>query len=170
MDIPIIKTERLLLRSFKMDDLDGYAKICTDSESMKFIGNTLNYEQTLENMAVIQGHWMLRGYGIWAMECGQTGDFVGRAGLLNLYGWPGIEVCWALSPDHRGKGYASEAVKAAIDWTFNHKVTDRLISLIHPRNVKSTAVAERVGESFKEQIAFKGNPANVYEICSSKKA
>ena len=82
----------------------------------------------------------------------------------------GVAVCWALSPDHRGKGYASEAVKAAIDWTFNNKITDRLISLIHPCNVKSIAVAERVGEVFKEQIAFKGNPAKVYEICSSKNA
>jgi RimJ/RimL family protein N-acetyltransferase len=171
MNIPIIKTERLILRSYKMDDLDAYAKMCSDSETMKFIGgNTLNYEQTLENMAVIQGHWMLRGYGIWAIECVQTGAFIGRAGLLNLYGWPGIEVCWALSPDHRGKGYATEAVNATIDWAFNNKVTGRLISLIHPYNVKSIAVAERVGEVYKEQIAFKGNPAKVYEICSCKNA
>ena len=170
METPTIKTDRLILRSFNMADLDGYAKICTDSESMRFIGGALNYEQTLENMAIIQGHWLLRGYGIWAIQSIQTGDFVGRAGLLNLYGWPGIEVCWALSPDHRGKGYASEAAKAAIDWTFNKKVTDRLISLIHPLNVKSIAVAERVGEVFKEQIEFNSKPAKVYEICSSKNA
>jgi RimJ/RimL family protein N-acetyltransferase len=152
-----------------MDDLDAYAKMCSDSEVMKFIGgNTLNYEQTFEQMAIIQGHWMLRGYGIWAIECIQTGIFVGRAGLLNLYGWPGIEVCWALSPDHRGKGFATEAVNAAIDWTFNNKVTDRLISLIHPNNIKSVAVAERAGQVYKEQIAFKGNPANVYEICCER--
>ena len=165
MEIPVIKTERLILRSYNMDDLDEYAKMCSDGESMKFIGGqTFNYEQTLENMAIIQGHWMLRGYGIWAIEWAETGAFVGRAGLLNLYGWPGIEICWALSPNHRGKGYATEAVSAAIDWTFNNNITDRLISLIHPYNTKSIAVAERVGEVFKEQIAFKGNPANVYEI------
>ncbi len=113
---------------------------------------------------------MLRGYGIWAIECVQTGALVGRAGLLNLYDWPGIEVCWALSPDHRGKGFATEAATAAIHWTFNNKITECLISLIHPHNIKSIAVAERVGEVFKKQMEFKGNPASVYEICCEKNA
>lgn len=170
MDIPTIKTDRLILRAFQVDDLDAFAKMSSDSEVMKFIGGqALNYEQTFEKMAIIQGHWLLRGYGNWALECAETGSFVGRAGLLNLYGWPGIEVCWALAPEHTGKGYATEAAKAAVDWAFENKITDRLISLIHPYNVKSIAVAERIGETFKEQIAFKGNPANVYEICDSKK-
>ena len=61
-------------------------------------GKPLSKEQAWENIAIILGHWSLLGYGIWALECRTTGQLIGRAGLLNLPGWPDVEVCWALSP------------------------------------------------------------------------
>ena len=165
MEIPTIKTKRLILRPFNLGDLDAYASMCSDERFMKYLGGkTFTKEQTWENIAIIQGHWLLRGYGIWAIEFTKTGELLGRAGLLNLYNWPGIEVCWALSPNQWGKGYATEAAIAAIEWAFNNKITDSLISLIHQNNTKSENVAQRAGETFKELISFKDHPTTIYEI------
>ena len=165
MKITTLISERLILRPFNLSDLDAYSALCAYELFMKYLGgNTFTKEQTWENIAIIQGHWLLRGYGIWAIELKQTHEFIGRAGLLNLYRWPGIEVCWALSPNHWGNGYATEAAAAAIEWAFTNNVADSLISLIHPQNIKSENVAQRIGEKFKELITFKEQPTKIYEI------
>jgi RimJ/RimL family protein N-acetyltransferase len=133
-------------------------------------GKTLTKKQAWENMALILGHWSLLGYGIWAVERLGTGELVGRAGLLNLPGWPDVEVFWAFSPKFWGNGYATEAARAAVDWAFREAGIARLISLIHPENQPSAAVALRLGERFREQITFQAKPANVYEILNSERA
>ncbi len=127
-------------------------------------GKPLSKEQVWDNMAIILGHWHLLGYGIWALERLEDGELVGRAGLLNLPGWPDVEVCWALAPKFWGKGYATEAAKACVDWAFAEAGFPRLISLVHPKNKASEAVALRLGEAFREQIVFEGKPTKVYEI------
>ena len=168
MNIPTIETERLRLRAFKGGDLEPYAEMYADDLFVRYLsGKTLTKEQTWENMAIILGHWSLLGYGIWAIERLGTGELVGRAGLLNLPGWPDVEVCWALSPKFWGNGYATEAAKASINWAFREAGIHRLISLIHPENRRSEAVALRLGERFREQITFEAKPTNVYEVLNS---
>ena len=165
MNIPTIETERLRLRAFEGGDLEPYAEMYADDLFVRYLsGKTLTKEQAWENMALILGHWSLLGYGIWAIERLGTGELVGRAGLLNLPGWPDVEVCWALSPKFWGNGYATEAAKASINWAFREAGIHRLISLIHPENRRSEAVALRLGERFREQITFEAKPTNVFEV------
>ena len=170
MNIPAIETERLRLRAFEGDDLEPYAEMYADELFVRFLsGKTLTKEQAWENMAIILGHWSLLGYGIWAIEHLGTGVLVGRAGLLNLPGWPDVEVCWALSPKFWGNGYATEAAKASINWAFREAGIHRLISLIHPENRRSKAVALRLGERFREQITFEARLTDVYEVLNSER-
>lgn len=165
MNIPTIETERLRLRAFEGGDLEAYAEMYADDLFVRYLGGkTLTKAQAWENMALILGHWSLLGYGIWAIERPATGELVGRAGLLNLPGWPDVEICWALSPKFWGHGYATEAAKAAIDWAFREAGVHRLISLIHPENQRSAAVAVRLGERYRERVTFEAKPTNVYEI------
>jgi len=166
MNIPTLDTERLTLRAFAVQDFDAYAQMCADPQFMRFLlgGKPLAKEDAWRNLAFIQGHWALLGYGIWAVETRQSRALIGTAGLLNPDGWPGLEVCWALAPRHWGHGFATEAVKAVIDWTFASLEVDRLISLIHPDNHRSAAVAARVGESLRGQLEFKETPLRIYEI------
>jgi RimJ/RimL family protein N-acetyltransferase len=112
----------------------------------------------------------LLGYGIWALERLDTGGLVGRAGLLNLPGWPGVEVCLALSPGFWGNGCATEAAKASVGRAFEEARFQRLIRLIHPENGASEAVALRSGESYREQITFEGKQTYVYEILNPRRA
>jgi RimJ/RimL family protein N-acetyltransferase len=171
MNIPTIETERLRLRAFEGGDLEPYAEMYADDLFVRYLsGKALTKEQAWENMALILEHWALLGYGIWAIERLGTGELVGRAGLLNLPGWPDVEVCWALSPKFWGNGYATEASKAAINWAFREAGIRRLISLIHPENQRSVAVALRLGERFREQITFEAKPTNVYEVLNSERA
>lgn len=137
----------------------------SDESFVRYLGGKpISREKAWENLAIILGHWALLGYGIWALEKIDTGELVGRAGLLNLPGWPDIEVCWALAPKFWGNGYATEAARASINWAFTQAGIPRLISLIHPENKASEAVALRLGEQFCEQITLEGKQANVYEI------
>jgi RimJ/RimL family protein N-acetyltransferase len=81
-----------------------------------------------------------------------------------------VEVCWAFAPKFWGKGFATEAAKASIQWVFRVRGMHRLISLIQPDNHRSVAVALRLGERFREQIVFEGKPTNVYEVLNPELA
>ena len=98
-------------------------------------------------MAQRLGQWELRGTGQWALEEKASGAFVGRAGTHwpERDDWPGIEIGWALHPDHWGKGYATEAGAAAVEYAFAHHDVDALYSVILPENTASQAVARRLG-------------------------
>jgi [ribosomal protein S5]-alanine N-acetyltransferase len=171
MNIPTLETARLKLRAFTINDWEPYAGMYADVSFVRYLGGKLlSTEEAWENIAIILGHWTLLGYGIWALESKATGQLIGRAGLLNLPGWPDVEVCWALSPRFWGNGYATEAAGASIAWAFEEAGLHRLISLIHPENRASDAVALRLGEAYREQISFEGKPTNVYEILNPGRA
>lgn len=171
MTIPTLETARLKLRAFTIDDWEPYAEMYADASFVRYLGGELlSKERAWENIAIILGHWTLLGYGLWALESKVTGALVGRAGLLNLPGWPDVEVCWALSPRCWGNGYATEAANASVRWAFAERGLGRLISLIDPENRASEAVALRVGETFRERITFNEKPTNVYEIVNATRA
>ena len=91
-----IETDRLLLRAWRPEDFEDFARISSDPEVMRYIANgqPATRSQAWRTMAVFVGHWALRGYGLWAAEERSTGKFVGRIGLWNPEGWPGLEVGW----------------------------------------------------------------------------
>lgn len=161
-----LSTDRLILRMFRDDDIDEYAAICDDAEVMRFIGDgkRLSRPESWRNMAMILGHWQLRGYGIWAVEERQSGRLVGRVGFFNPDGWPGFELGWLLGRDHWGRGFATEAGRAALDFAFNVLRRDRVISLIHPGNQPSIRVAQRLGERFDGLVELGGSQVRVYAI------
>ena len=146
---PTLETARLVLRGWRPEDLAPYAAMMADSETARFItrkGRPCSESQAWGETALIVGHWQLLGYGLFVVEERSTGAFLGRVGPLRPPGWPGFEIAWALAPAARGKGFAEEAARAAIDWSFAHFQLDRIVSLIHPDNVASRRVATRLGE------------------------
>ena len=142
-----LETERLVLRMFREEDLEPYLAICSDPEVMEFIGQgkTLNRLDTWRQIAVMLGHWQLRGYGSWAVEEKASGELVGRVGFINPADWPGLEIGWALSRASWGLGYATEAARAALQYGFSALGFPRVISLIHAENTRSIRVSERIG-------------------------
>jgi RimJ/RimL family protein N-acetyltransferase len=95
------------------------------------------------------GHWYLRGFGMFAVTERSTGNIIGRIGPWLPEGWPGLEVGWSLRRECWGRGYATEAVKACITYSFETLRQAHVISLIDPGNTRSIRVAERVGERLR---------------------
>ena len=146
MEIPTLETERLVLRAFRESDTDAYAEMLADPEVMRFLGNPMSRAEAWRIMAMVLGHWHLRGHGFWAVEEKSGGELVGRVGCWRPEGWPGLEVGWTLRRASWGRGYATEAARAAARYAFTALDQTRVLSLIAPDNVASIRVAERLGE------------------------
>jgi RimJ/RimL family protein N-acetyltransferase len=143
----ILETQRLRLRQFVEADLDAYARICADPESMQYIGpgTPLSRADAWRSMAQVLGHWQLRGYGLWAVEEKATGAFVGRIGLIYPEGWPALEVGWLIDRARWGEGFATEGGRAAMQFAFDRLQLERISSVIRPQNAASIRVAEKLG-------------------------
>ena len=161
-----IETERLLLRAWRPDDFEDFARISADPDVMRYIGSgePVTRAQAWRAMAVFVGHWSLRGYGLWATEERASGRFIGRIGLWNPEGWPGLEVGWLLDRSCWGRGLAREGARAALDYAFTALGADHVISLIHPENTRSIRLAESIGERFERGYDLGGIPALIYGI------
>ena len=156
MTIPTLETDRLVLRAIADGDLDGFAAMYADAEVVRHLGDgrPLTRAATWRTLALFAGHWALRGYGQWALVEKATGRLVGRAGLWNPEGWPGLEVGWLLDRRSWGRGFATEAARTALAWAFDVVGADRVISVISPANVRSIRVAERIGERYERTIVL----------------
>lgn len=137
-----------------------------DPEVMRYIGDgrVLDRGQSWREIAMHIGHWALRGYGQWALERKEDGASIGRAGLWNPPGWPGLEVGWKLARQAWGRGYATEAGRAAIEWAWGALDAEELISIIQPANARSILVAERLGMQRLRETTFKGQDVVIFGI------
>ncbi len=166
--IPCLETERLALREWRPTDFDALAAFYSDPEVMKFLGGVMERNDAWRALASSMGHWGMRGYGTWAVERKSDQALVGRVGLINPEGWPGLEVGWALGKPYWGQGYASEAAAAAVGFAFVTQPVDRIISCIDPENRASQSVAERIGETKGEKrmlrIAGKDFGVDIWSI------
>ncbi|HEY0178196.1 MAG TPA: GNAT family N-acetyltransferase [Dokdonella sp.] len=135
-----------------------------DPVSTRFIGDgqPLDRMNAWRSMAMLLGHWALRGYGMWAVELKESGAFVGRVGLHNPEGWPDLELGWMLLPQQRRLGYATEAARTALEFAFSALRTQRVISLIRVENAASERVARRLGGRQGTTIDFLGGATLVY--------
>jgi RimJ/RimL family protein N-acetyltransferase len=154
--IPVLETERLRLRSFRNDDLDAWAAMMADPDVARYIAPApMTREESWRSLAGSLGHWQLRGYGTWAVERKSDGSMLGRVGMINPEGWPGLEIGWTLGKPHWGKGYATEAAAAAMRYAFLTQPAAKLISCIDPQNVPSQSVAMRIGETKGARTALR---------------
>ena len=157
-----IESERLLLRSWCNADFAGVAEMFCDEQTARYIGGVCTRDEAWRRMATIVGHWVLRGFGLWALEEKASGRFVGACGLWYPEGWPDREVGWWLLPAAQSQGYATEAARRARLYAYKTLGFNTLISIIHPDNTPSLRVAERLGARFERSLELRGIQAVVY--------
>src|SRR6267142_1133934 len=114
------------------------------------------------NAAIMAGHWVLHGFGMFVVEEKASGTFVGRVGPFYPPVWPGFEVGWGVATEFRGKGYAVEAARAAIDWSFATFELDRIIHCIARENTASQGVARRLGAEKEREIELFGHVSDLW--------
>ena len=166
IDIPTLRTERLVLRAFREDDTEPLFQLMQDPEVVRYIGDRQvpTRQEVWRAIAGWIGHWALREYGLWAVDDRESGELVGRIGLINPVDWPGPEVGYTIGKRWWGRGLATEGARAAMDWGFENRGFDELISLIDPANTASIGVARKLGEHLKGETDLWGNRVLVYAI------
>lgn len=169
--VPVIETRRLRLRGHRRDDLPQCVAMWSDPIVTRFIGGTPSGEQrTWARLLAYIGHWVLMGFGYWAIEERETSTFVGEIGFADFKrdGAPllraGPELGFALAPSFHGKGYATEAVRAALAWGNEQLPRGRCVCLVDEENAASLRVLANVGFEVLQRSSFNGRP--VVYLCS----
>ena len=170
MNIPVLETARLRLRGYSPADLEPSLAMWQEPAFYQFLGGkALPAEEVWTKMLRNAGSWYLNGYGYWAVEEKATGHFIGAVGFgewqravePSLKGWP--EVGWVLAPRTHGRGYATEAARAALAWGDAHFVQKRTVCLISPDNLPSLRLAAKLGYQEFSRTLYKEQPVVLLE-------
>ena len=146
-------------------DFEEYAAMHSDFAVTRFTTRThLTRMEAWRHLAMIVGHWHLRGFGMWGVEELETGRLAGRVGFHEPDGWPEFELGWTIGRAFWGKGYATEAARLALDWGFETLKTDEIISAIIYGNVPSVRVAERLGMHHVRDDELHGARCAIYTM------
>jgi RimJ/RimL family protein N-acetyltransferase len=153
MIAPILETPRLVLRAHALADFPAYAAMRADPEVMRHMGDgaVATEEESWASFVKQPGFWEFLGFGSWAIVEKASGRLIGGAGFSDrkrdrgedLKGVP--EMGWSLAREAFGKGYATEAVAAALGWGRNALGPSRVIALTTQDNIASIRVAEKCG-------------------------
>lgn len=164
LSIPTLHTSRLRLRAFAESDLDNLASMLADPEVTRFLGDgqPKTRPESWRQLAGILGHWVLRGFGLWALELQSSGQWIGWCGHLQPEGWPAFEIGYSLARPFWRQGYAREAAAEALRYAREELKKSEIISLIRPDNAASIRVATFLGATLAESSELMGGPALVY--------
>lgn len=164
----ILETKRLLLRRLVMDDLDSLFALYSDPEIRRYFPEgTLTYDETKAEL-----EWFLNGHpthpeqGLWATILKETGQLIGRCGLLP---WiidqrPEVEIAYLLDKKYWGQGLATEAAQAILHYGFEQLQLPRLICLIDRENQASIRVAMKIGMTFEKEGEDEKGPFLLFAI------
>lgn len=149
--IPVIETERLILRGFELRAFEAVAAYKADPDVMRYTGGPESRFKAWKSLAAMAGSWVLHGFGYFCIAEKQSDTCIGHCGLLNPPGWPEREVGYTLAGPAQGKGYAAEAAGAALRFAYDELGWDTAISVIDPNNHASQKVARRLGATVERQ-------------------
>ena len=146
---------RIFLRQWRKQDLDGLARMNADARVMAFFPATLNHEQSEAMLSSFMRLMDQRGWGIWVLEIPGVTDFAGFVGLHetehDLPFCPCTEIVWRLDAEYWGRGYATEAARAALDFGFTTLGLEEIVAFTSVGNRRSQRVMQRLGMSCDER-------------------
>jgi ribosomal-protein-alanine N-acetyltransferase len=144
-----LKTDRLILRRWREDDLAPFAAMNGDPLTMRFMPSVMTEDETRTLIGRFEEHHRAHGFGVWAVEAPGVAPFVGFTGLQRV-GFeapftPAVEIGWRLAPAYWGRGFATEAARAALRTGFEDLNLDQIVSFTVEANKPSWSVMERLG-------------------------
>lgn len=167
-DVPELRTERLILRKWRDEDLDPFAVLNSDPEVMQFMPKLLSRNECAARIQGIRDHFREHGFGLWAVEVRGVIPFVGFVGLsiprFEAPFAPCVEIGWRLAREAWGQGFATEAARAAVTFGFHEVGLPEILSYTVPDNVRSRRVMERIGMThdpagdFDHPLLAEGHP------------
>jgi RimJ/RimL family protein N-acetyltransferase len=167
-EAPRIETDRLILRQWRGDDFRPYHAILRQPEVHRHFGpNQMSAEECWRRLAASAGMWQFNGFGTWAVEAKADGKLVGNAGIFTA--WRDLEpefgeepeMGWIFATETHGRGMASEACRAVIDWAEANLDPTPFWAIIAPANEASIRLAERLGFERLHETLYHGDPTLV---------
>jgi RimJ/RimL family protein N-acetyltransferase len=153
-----LKTERLILRPWTDADFAPFAAMSADPKVMEHFPATLTRTESDNVATILKSDIEIMGYGFWALEVPGVAPFIGFTGIrpvtFEAHFVPAVEIGWRLAPAHWGKGYASEAAHAALDFGFGPLGLPEIVSFTVTGNTRSQAVMQRLGMTHDEKDDF----------------
>ena len=167
-----VETARLALRLPQLADAAALMDIFWDPEVVARKQVTLReppagIDLATRNTSDMIRQWELRGYGQWSVVEKASGEVVGCVGFYHPQaGWPGVDLGWLLHRSRWGRGLATEAAAAALQWAWQHTAIEHVISLIAPDDERSIRIATKIGEQFERADIdpANGEPVHIYGI------
>ncbi|UPQ88951.1 GNAT family N-acetyltransferase [Vibrio sinaloensis] len=154
----MIETARLRLRQWRDCDLQAYGRINADKRVMRYFPACLSQHESNQQAQTIAAHIEQHGWGFWALELKQTGEFIGFVGLWpqakesGLPRAPMVEIGWRIDADHWGQGYAPEAAQAALSYGFNQVELEQIYSFTALSNLPSQRVMSKIGMQNTDEV------------------
>ena len=158
--VPLITTERLILRAWKDEDVTPYAEMNADPRVREFFPSVLTREQSEAEVRRLQAIYDRDGFSLFAAELIATGEFVGFIGLLTMtfavpfIAQPAVEIGWRLSHKYWGKGLATEGARGAVQYAFETLKLHEIFAITVPANVRSRRVMEKIGMKHLPELGF----------------
>ena len=150
------RTERLVMREWKMSDIEPFFQMCSDSDVMRYFPTVMTYDECALFIDRVTQRHEEDGFGLWVVEA--EGSFAGFTGLSRAIFptafTPCVEVGWRLASWAWGKGYASEAGKEALRIGFDEHAISEIFSFTSETNVRSESVMKRIGMKRREDLDF----------------
>lgn len=148
---PQLRTERLRLRRWRETDRAPFARLNADPEVMEYFPAPLTRHDSDLLVDRIEAGFDQHGFGLWAIEVAADRQFIGFTGLsvprFDAHFTPAVEVGWRLARSAWGRGYATEAARAALEYGFARVGLPAIVSFTAAVNARSRRVMERLGMS-----------------------
>lgn len=151
---PIIETHRLRLRLFEPSDVEQLHQLYSDPEVMRFMRGTRSRQQAEEHVQAFAEQYAKTGFTMWAVEQKADGQIIGRVGLFFLDGTEEVELAYLIAKSHWGKGFATEASVACLDFCFRQIALESIAAIAVPENGASLRVMEKLGFKFVREDGY----------------
>lgn len=158
VEIPSIQTPRLILRGFTPHDLEPLHTILTDRDVIRYMLRTEPWPKEIVQKLLDKhrNHWDKHGFGWWALEFRESNELIGWCGLSVLDETEEVEIKYLIKQSHWGRGLVTEAAKRCIGYAFTELDLQMVIGLVHPDNIASRRVLEKIGLTFCNRASYFG--------------
>jgi [ribosomal protein S5]-alanine N-acetyltransferase len=148
------ETERLLVRAISPNDLEAFAALCADPLAMQYMGDgaTLDHDTVRRWIDICQTKYQERGYGTSAVVEKVSEKFIGFCGVVRAPENDFDEIVYAISRDYWGKGYATEAAAAMLDYVFRISDLSEIYATIYAQNIASLKMMDKLNMAYVKSV------------------
>lgn len=165
MLLPKIETGRLILRTYKQEELEAVYRLCSDPDVTRFFSAEykINRENVLASLPRRRERWRKQGFGQLGVFT-KSEELIGFCGLQYLDASTDVEIYYGFYKEYWGRGIACESATAVLRFAFEELKQNKIVAVCHPENFASHKVLLNLGFSKGEDANFYNTPAAFFSL------